>query len=1057
MEIIIVHLTDVHIRDESDLDVLVDRAASLKNAVCGHITDPANSAILICATGDLAYSGQEDQYVIFEMILNEICRGISDEFADINIYTAFVPGNHDCDFDDENARLRGVVLNSQELDIMDQTQIKICTSIQKNYFSFISRWSEGHPAFSCRPESIFSSYKICIREGEPCIVLHCLNTAWCSELHEEKGKMRLAGGIVKKLSSESADSAPDDIVITLMHHDEGWLDWEGRREWDEYLKEYPDIVLVGHEHLAEHVLRRNYDESGNYFIRGNQLYDESNPGQSGFSILKIDSGCSPMKECFFTYEWDGSIYKKAIDVDWRTFEKTRYRGHGMGLKRETREFLEKMDIDIGCGSRKDLRLSDVFAFPTLREEKDNGGFIRDMPSLIEHAESHHLICIYGRKEYGKTSLLKQLFECMYGKGKFPVFINVNEVNIVNGEALNRFFQDRYGRIYNSPDAELIMQMSRDDRACLIDDFEKAKMNDDDTKALLRYLEGKFGCVVLTRGMALDFVDSLDYMKTKGYIKDKFSILSILPTAHTSRERIIDRWLQLNGNAAADTVEFDAARKAKVAQLDAVMQTNYFNKTPVDLLIVLSYLEEDHSASLDFSRYSYIYDELILRKLNAIAAGMGRNTSSYSSMYKTILQNLAYKAYTDGNRENMDAKYIIDVIADYKNNYTNSRLDEVSTLGRLVEYRFLEEQSGAYRFKHGYIYYYFAGSYIESSLSPDVRDGVIREIFRNIDCDVNYNIALFLAYRMNIEYEIIPIVKEYGECLLGKFSDFEYSDLKKLFEKWNVDLDEKFNLAYEVPDNEEIPNIRKRRMEKREEAISEDDAGNERELDDINSTGAGELRLLNEDVVKTARYMDFVGSLLKNYCGKMDNNTRAEGIDFILRSSLKIVGAFCSLYGYVVEGLQRVIEEKIRDGSDEDLAPSSEICRMIKEEFATILSVFLEIDFTAAAESIESEMLRDDVAKYRELHGTEFVRMAELEYLIRISDVRLPVRKIRELFAGKNKLDNFSQGILKNKIYAYLTSFQYDRNDRQSVCSILGFNYRDVTIRGDKAEAFSRRP
>ena len=83
-------------------------------------------------------------------------------------------------------------------------------------------------------------------------------------------------------------------------------------------------------------------------------------------------------------------------------------------------------------------------------------------------------------------------------------------------------------------------------------------------------------------------------------------------------------------------------------------------------------------------------------------------------------------------------------------------------------------------------------------------------------------------------------------------------------------------------------------------------------------------------------------------------------------------------------------------------------------------------------------------------------MARLEYWIRISSVRLPVDEIRALFTGKNCLSEISQNILKDNIYRYLTSYQYDGHDRQSVCSILGFNNKDLLIQEQKLAVLAEK-
>ena len=72
MELVMAQLTDIHIRDEADFDVLSERIGSLGGAICHHITDPDVTAVFFCITGDLAFSGQEDQYTAFELILEEI-------------------------------------------------------------------------------------------------------------------------------------------------------------------------------------------------------------------------------------------------------------------------------------------------------------------------------------------------------------------------------------------------------------------------------------------------------------------------------------------------------------------------------------------------------------------------------------------------------------------------------------------------------------------------------------------------------------------------------------------------------------------------------------------------------------------------------------------------------------------------------------------------------------------------------------------------------------------------------------------------------------------------
>lgn len=42
MELLIVHLTDIHIRDDADFDILSERIGSIGGAICNHINTYSN-------------------------------------------------------------------------------------------------------------------------------------------------------------------------------------------------------------------------------------------------------------------------------------------------------------------------------------------------------------------------------------------------------------------------------------------------------------------------------------------------------------------------------------------------------------------------------------------------------------------------------------------------------------------------------------------------------------------------------------------------------------------------------------------------------------------------------------------------------------------------------------------------------------------------------------------------------------------------------------------------------------------------------------------------------
>lgn len=189
---------------------------------------------------------------------------------------------------------------------------------------------------------------------------------------------------------------------------------------------------------------------------------------------------------------------------------------------------------------------------------------------------------------------------------------------------------------------------------------------------------------------------------------------------------------------------------------------------------------------------------------------------------------------------------------------------------------------------------------------------------------------------------------------------------------------------------------------------------------------------------------------------MENGPREDGIDFIFKSVSKVIGSLCNFSMYMVDKIIQMIEEKIKDGDEENIEFKSQFTEAIKSAFAQILFAFIEANLMGLSGTIDSDTLKENIAAYCISHDSEFVKMARLEYLIRISSIRLPVDEISALFTGKGCLSEISQNILKDNIYRYLTSYQYDGHDRQSVCSILGFNSKDLLIQEQKLAVLAEK-
>ena len=1034
MEVILVQLTDIHIKTDEDYKNLDSKSESIANAINKHIIDDENTLLVLCITGDIAFSGREEQYLSAAIFLSDIINKIKQRYINLYIQVLSIPGNHDCEFDREDRAVRDALLKDKKLDLENPSIIRMCTSVQENYFTFIKEWDEKiAPIMSVDDERILTINKLQYRDVT--INFHCFNTAWCSSINEKPKEMRI-------FIPDMGDKLEDELVITLMHHDDAWLEWESAKVWKKYYKHYADIVLVGHDHESEIVLKDNYGAATNYFIKGNQLYSSEHPEQSGFNVLKIDLNSNI--ERFFSYEWNGSLYENTLDTKAREFKRNRYIKNGTELKPEILEYLNDTEIDLASKYKDPVNLSDIYVYPVLKGErisnKKEKRIYREKDEIINFIEQKKYVVISGEKEYGKTSLLKQLYKDFYSMKKYPVMVDATTLNTGDGDELNDRIADSYIQQYLNLDKETILQMDPERRVCIIDNYEEIKISDKVIKSIFCYLTSKFGIVVITSNIQNELVNFLKNVETKDYLDKKFTRLYIQDIKNYMRRKLVDKWLLLADDGQdVDSQAFDVLRRNKLAQVKSVMKTGFFNKTPIEFLLVLSYLDNYDKMNTDYSRYSYIYECLILDKINEIANG----DTNEATMYKTILEQLAYKIFDESKEHDVEESFVLGV------DYRGSKGSGIEVLKKLEEHKILEKKGIKYRFKYRYMYYYFTGSYIQNQLHPTEKSIKVKEIFSDLSKELNFNLALFLAYDMNVQYEILPQIKDVCKSLLVEYKDFNYSKQRELLDKLEYNINQKVDKIFNIPKNADIPRLQIAKALKQDELESELDNVSDKEKDQYSDD---ELEKISIEFTKTIRTIEFLGDILKNYSSSIKRIPRIEIIELMYEASMKLMGAlYYSLEG-MADTIIEIVDEKAKE-DDEEIAAKSQFKQKIQEFLSQFWSAFVSVNVSNLGYSLQSDRIVDEVLDVKSRKQCTFFRLVCIDYLIRTQNGHLPVKEIEECLRGKNKIDIFSKNILSNNVASFLKNYQFNIGEKKAVCSLLEFNIKDILLDEQKNKAF----
>lgn len=1033
MELLFVHLTDIHIKDEMDFNVLIKRTESLSKAIIFHITDMENTMVFLCVTGDLTYSGSAEQFTYGELFLEKITELIQKRYRDISVQIVIIPGNHDCDFNHRFASTRDLLLKGMKVSEVTTPEImESYTMIQNEYFDYTEKIYKKGIGFGCHKDKMLTENVLEDETREVFLRFHCINTAWCSSKHEQKGKIGFA-------ICNEYEKREKDIIITMLHHDSSWFDWESMENWKKYCQKYSDVILVGHDHIVEYVHKTNYNTASNYVIKGNQLYDSLNPDQSGFNILKIDN--KSRIQNFFTYEWKDGNYINVIDTKGMPFIKNKFYQTGIELKEVVKGFLEDMDVDIYSMHKENLCLSEVFVYPTLRGKTGNNKrniHYRDENVILETIKSKRKIIISGEKEYGKTALLKRLFMRFYERGKLPVWIDVLKISSADGEMLNSKIKSLYIDTYDNICADEVMQMDAEKKVCIIDNFDEVTLSDKSIKRLLQYLSDKFGIVILSTTPSRKMANFLKNIEANNYMEEKFYDLQICNLGNYGKRELVNKWLLLaNSEQDEDSVQFDNARKEKLLQAETVMKTGFFHQTPIEFLLVLSYLENTSRMNTDYSRYSYVYDCLIKEKINK----MSNSDTNDAVMYQTILEQLAYKMYNQKQERGVEESFLTTVIYDYNQEYTGAKGEVIDTVKRFENGRLIIKAKSGYRFKYDYMLYYFASGYIINQLSPDERSGIIQELLKDVTKTINYNILLFLSFGLNAEYELLPRLLDACKLVMPEYAGFKFEDQRKLLKDLEQDLESRAENIFAIPRNKDISEIQKRNAiisDMIEEEIEKDEGDKSQE----------EMDKMMFDLLQMLRLTELLGDIIKNYAGRLKRHPRLCIIDEMHESFLKVMGSMVSSMEFVVGKIMKMAEEKQREG-DEDYIIKSELVIGMKKIFYELWRMYVIGCVRNLSTKIECDRIEKEVLDYNAETNSDFFRMVTVEFLINTRKGILPVKEITNCFQGKDSMGAFSQSVLKEIIANDLCCHQFEPTLKQTVCDLLGFDIKEMRIETQK--------
>ena len=180
--ITVVQISDLHIHSEKDKTL--DFFEYIANAIC---REPVESElILVLVSGDIAFSGTEEEYGAIEPVFSKLAQDLSEQFKS-PVKWIMVPGNHDGTFQGAQKTRSHVIsgILKEGSNSIDESVIDACVAPQKHYFSFESK-------FCSDADYLFKDKLLGIKEfkvSEKTISFWELNASWMSRVPEQQGNL----------------------------------------------------------------------------------------------------------------------------------------------------------------------------------------------------------------------------------------------------------------------------------------------------------------------------------------------------------------------------------------------------------------------------------------------------------------------------------------------------------------------------------------------------------------------------------------------------------------------------------------------------------------------------------------------------------------------------------------------------------------------------------------------------------------------------------------------------------------------------------------------------
>lgn len=760
MKVYVAHLSDIHFKDDRENPAL-QRAQKLGRAIGTSIPSSVSLAVIV-VTGDLAFKGVSDEYVIFGEFLQQVQTGIRETTSKIPV--VLVPGNHDCDFSgDQTARN---IVCSQAKDSLEATAsvLDLLLSAQHAYQEYLKGLKSDLVVEHFGP-LVSGAW---LGEDSKLLVLS-FNTAWISRRSETQGCLVMpVESLPVGALREAAGKA--DIVIAAFHHPYAWLNADLRRPFQSLVESLADLVLTGHEHDSGSLRVERSSSQSSLYVEGGVLQDSHDEGNSSFNVIHIDLSDRSFE--VDSLSWSGEAYERIGEASTFPFVRDHVRMQSpFAFSPSFRAYLTEPDwvFFFEQGTRP-TSLGDFYVSPDLREVSRKGRAVSEYRlagDLTAYAVKNRRVLVLGDDQSGRSTLAKTVVRELADLGVAPLLLNRESLPPAPHsprstiEALLRAqFSD------TSPEAYLQVEVGR--RALVIDDWDLLPLRRKARSVFFSSLTQLFGLVVVFSREDV----RLDELVKKGQGREPsvhsdslldYNQLEIQPFGHLKRSQLVRKWLACT-RPDEDESFVNSSNRIEDSLTD-LLGKNLVPAYPSFVLLLLQSLQAGRHTGVQSGMDGYLYDVLFLQRLR-------RHTNRLEEVDACLTYLAELSSFLQSRGWNTVARSeLSEWHDDYKERYLLS-VGGAEILEILTTARILRVGDGSVSFWHEAYRHYFLARFLRDRIRTDAARDQVRQLASSLHDEQSAAVLIFLAYMCKDDFVVDALLSAARSLL----ADFERADL-----------------------------------------------------------------------------------------------------------------------------------------------------------------------------------------------------------------------------------------------------------------------------------------